>query len=118
METPYTVTQIDRFTIVELRTPSLMDPMLLATIGEKLYYLVDQEDRRQLVLDFERVEYISSQTIGILISLQKKISALPHGVMVMCGVGPRLMELMHITRLDKKLTIRKDQEHAVRVPIP
>ncbi len=118
MDTPFTVSQIDKYTIVEVRTPSLMDPMLLTDIGNKLYHLVDKEDRRRLILDFERVEYISSQTIGIIISLQKKIAALPHGIMIMCGVGPRLMELMKITRLDRKIMIKKDQEAAVKVPIP
>jgi anti-anti-sigma factor len=118
MELPLTITIIEKYTVVELRTPSLMDPILLSELGQKLYSLVDKEDRRQLILDFEKVEYISSQTIGIIISLHKKIAALPHGIMIMCGVGPRLMELMKITRLDRKITIKPDQEHAVKVKIP
>jgi anti-sigma B factor antagonist len=116
MDHPYTVQQIDGFTIVELQTPSLLDPVLLADLGDKFYHLVDEEDRRLLVLDFDRVQYMSSQAIGIVITLQKKLAALPHGRLILCGVGEKLSELIKITRLDRILTIKPSQKEAIKVP--
>jgi anti-anti-sigma regulatory factor len=34
---------------------------------------------------------------------------------VLCGVGPKLMELLKITRLDRLLTVKPSQQEAVKV---
>jgi anti-sigma B factor antagonist len=115
MDIPLTITEIEKYTIVEFRTPTLMDPVVLERIGEAVYRLVDAEDRRLLILDFERVEYLSSQAIGIILTLNKKLAKLKHTSLVLCGVGPKLMELIKITRLDKILKIRPSQKEAVKV---
>jgi anti-sigma B factor antagonist len=109
----YIVTRIDKANVVEFRVASLMDPPALEEIGANLNKLVDEEDRRIIILDFSRVEYLSSQAIGIVIALHRKLSALPHSRLLLCGVMPRLMELLKITRLDKVLTIKPSQSEAV-----
>ncbi len=115
MSTHFTVQPIEKFTVVEFKTASLMDPMILEEIGQELYRLVDEEDRRRLILDFEKVQYLSSQAIGIVLTLNKKLSALKNSKFVLCGVGPKLMELLKITRLDRILTIKPSQKEAVKV---
>ncbi len=112
---PYLVQPFDKFTVIEFRTPSLMDPVELENIGQGLYALIDQEDKRKLILDFEKVEYLSSQAIGIILTMNKKLSALKNSKLVLCGVGPRLMELLKITRLDRLLTVKPSQKEAVKV---
>ena len=112
---PFIVQRMDKYTAIEFKTPSLMDPIELENIGQALYHLVDAEDKRKLILDFEKVEYISSQAIGIVLTLNKKLSALPRSQFVLCGVGPKLMELLKITRLDKLLTVKKTQRDAVKL---
>jgi anti-sigma B factor antagonist len=109
----YIVTRIDKAQVVEFRVASLMDPPVLEEIGTNLNKLVDEEDRRILILDFAKVEYLSSQAIGIVIALHRKLAALPHSKLLLCGVTPRLMELLRITRLDKVLTIKPTQNEAV-----
>src|SRR3954454_3058142 len=115
MNPHFTVHPFEKYSVVEFRTPSLMDPIILEDIGKELYRLVDEEDRRKLVLDFERVQYLSSQAIGIILTLNKKLAALKYSKMVLCGVGPKLMELIKITRLDRILTIKDTQQDAVKV---
>jgi anti-sigma B factor antagonist len=115
MEVPLTISEIEKYTVVEFRTPSLMDPAMLELIGQTIYRLVDAEARRMLVLDFEKVEYLSSQAIGIVLTLNKKLGKLKHTSLVLCGVGPKLMELIKITRLDKILHIKPSQREAVKV---
>ncbi|HEY7087934.1 MAG TPA: STAS domain-containing protein [Tepidisphaeraceae bacterium] len=112
---PFTVQQVEKFTVIEFRNPSLMDPIELEHIGQSLYRLVDAEDRRRLVLDFEKVQYLSSQAIGIILTLNKKLGALSNSKLVLCGIGPRLQELLKITRLDRLLTIKPSQKEAVKV---
>ena len=105
--------QLGKYTVVEFQTASLMDPVEIETISRRLQVLVDEEDHRWVLLDMTRVEYISSQFIGILVSLHKKITALGHGKLVLCGVGPRLTELLKITQLDRLLTIKASQSEAM-----
>jgi anti-anti-sigma factor len=112
---PFTVQQVEKFTVVEFRNASLMDPIELEQIGQSLYRLVDAEDRRKIVLDFEKVQYLSSQAIGIILTMNKKLTALSNSKLVLCGIGPRLQELLKITRLDRLLTIKPSQKEAVKV---
>ncbi len=118
MDLPLTIQEVEKYTVVEFRTPSLMDPTSLEKIAEAVYRLVEVEDRRLMVLDFEQVQYLSSQAIGIVMALKKKLGALPHSSLVLCGIGPTLAQLIKITGLQKVLTIRPSQREAVKVPVP
>ena len=115
MNPHFTVSPFEKYSVVEFRTASLMDPIILEDIGKELYRLVDEEDRRKLILDFEKVQYLSSQAIGIILTLNKKLSGGAAGGenLVLCGVGPQLMQLLKITRLDRILTIKNTQQEAV-----
>jgi anti-sigma B factor antagonist len=110
----FNVQQIGDSTVVEFTTPSLMDTIELEQVAQQLYKLVDEQDHRQIVLDFEQVQYLSSQAIGMLLGMQKRLATLKKSGMVLCGVGARLMELLRITRLDKVLSIKPSQKEAVR----
>ena len=107
------IQSVGAYTVVEFHTPSLMDAVQLQTLADQLYKLVGIEDRRWIVLDFEKVEYVSSQFIGILMVLNKRLAELPKSKLILCGIGPKLQELLHITRLDRILDIRPTQEEAV-----
>jgi anti-anti-sigma factor len=113
----FTVHNIDKATVIEFRTPSLMDPLDLQNIADHIYPLIDDQDKRHIILDFEKVIYLSSQAIGIVLTINKKLSALKHSRLILCGVGPRLMELVKITRLDKVLTIKPSQTEALNAMI-
>lgn len=110
----FNVQQINETTVVEFTSPSLMDPIELEQVAQKLYRLIDEEHRTKLILDFEKVHYLSSQAIGILLAMQKKLSAIKQSSLVLCGVGARLMDLLRITRLDRVLTIKPSQAEALR----
>jgi anti-anti-sigma factor len=118
MDLPLLVQPIEKFTVIEFRTASLMDPQLLERLGQAVYRLVDVDDHRQIILDFEMVQFLSSQAIGIILTLKKKLDKLPHSVLVLCGVGPTLMQLIQITRLDRVLTIKPTQREALKVLVP
>jgi anti-sigma B factor antagonist len=107
--------KFDKWTVIEFRTANLMDPPTLESIQSDLIRLVEIEDRRHVILDFEKVEYVSSQAIGIVIHMNKKLSALPHSRLVLCSVPPKIMELLKILRLDKILKIVPTQKEAVLV---
>ncbi len=106
------IQQVKRYTIVEFQSEALMDPQKLDAIAADLYRLIDLEDRRWIVLDFAKVAYVSSQFIGILMNMHKKVAQRPHSKLIVCSLGKRLTELLRITSLDKILTIRTTQDVA------
>jgi anti-sigma B factor antagonist len=113
MDSEFLVTSIEKSTIIEFRIAALMEQTVLESIGKRLYRLVDEEDHRLMILDFSRVEYLSSQAIGILINLHKKLSSLKNSKLVLCGINDKLAQLLKITRLDKVLTVKPTQKEAV-----
>ena len=100
--------------VVEIVTPSLMDATELEALCADLYRLVDEQDQRRLVLDFGPVKYISSMAIGILAQLHKKTAALKGGLLILCNLSPRLLELMKIVHFDKLIAIKPTQVGAIR----
>lgn len=111
---PLLINQVEPWTVVEVRTASLMDPIELERIGQALYHLVDAEDKRLLIIDFAAVQYVSSQAIGIVMTLHKKLAALKHSELILCGVGEKLMQVIKITRLDRVLRLKPTQREAIK----
>ena len=112
MDEFFTIAPMGDFTVVEFQTPSLMSGTEIDQISNQILTLVDQ-GAELLLLDFKKVEFLSSQAIGLVVSLNKRISRAKGGRLVLCGVSPSLLALLKITRLDKVLTIRKTREEAV-----
>ena len=106
---------IGDYEVIEFVTPSLMDPIVLENTAQALYKIIDEEDQRKIVMDFERVQYLSSQAIGIVLAMHKKLGTLKNSRLILCSVGPKLMELIKLTRLDRLLTIKPTQKEAVNV---
>jgi anti-sigma B factor antagonist len=102
-------------TVVMFQTPSLMNPADVERVGSALNKLAEDLQGGRLVLDFTKLQFLSSQAVGIILTLHKKLSATPAGgqSLVLCGVGPQLMQLLKITRLDRILTIKATQKEAV-----
>src|SRR6476620_8008753 len=101
MESFFTVRKSKGYAIVEFQTESLMNPLELERIGQGLYRLVDEAGHHQVVLDFSAVKYLSSQAVGIILTMNKKAAQFPEGRLVLCGIGQQLLQLLKITRLDR-----------------
>jgi anti-sigma B factor antagonist len=109
-----TINEYKSCAVVEIVTPSLMDTAELGALGADLYRLVDEQDNRRLVLDFGQVQYISSQAIAILANLHRKTRALKGGLLVLCNLSPRLLELLKIVHFDRLIAIKATQVEAIK----
>ncbi len=101
-------------TVVNFGDVSILDSVHIDRIGQQLYELVDRFDRRQLVLDFSGVRLLSSQALGVLLTLRKKLQA-AKGRLVICGLRPDLRKVFSITKLEKLFKFEPDEEHALNV---
>ena len=100
-------------TVVSFYTPTLMNAAEVERVRADLLRLVDEGKRTRLILDFRRVQFFSSQVIGVLLTLNKKLVAAGGGGLVLCGVSDRLMELLKISRLDRLLSIKATRKEAL-----
>ena len=100
-------------TIVTFDDESILDPLQVQDIGEQLHRLIEEEDRQRLVLDFHKVKILSSQMLGVLIGLLKRIRS-DRGRVVICGMKAELHKVFKITNMDKLFSFYETEGHALR----
>ena len=95
---------VNHWTVVQFRTPRLTDPMTVAELTTALEKLVAPLPLRcRVAVSFSGVEHISSQVIGLLLGLRDSI-AKKHGELVLCKLNKHVLDIMHVTRLDRHFT--------------
>jgi len=107
------ISKVMDVTVAALRIPSLLDERAIEDIGKGLFQLVDEQACRKLVVDFRLVNALSSQMLGVLVSLYKRSRAIK-GRVVLCGLRADLKRIFEITRLDKIMEFAPDESEAVR----
>jgi len=89
-------------TVVDLQDARIFDVLHVESIAEQLYKLVDQMDRRKLILDFSKVQHMGSAAIGMLLTLNQKSKAIK-GKLFLCAVRPDIMKIFTLMKLHKVL---------------
>jgi anti-anti-sigma factor len=74
-------------------------------IGRALNALVEEHLPQRLLLDLAGIDYITSTPLGTLVSLNRRLRALGGGLAV-TNVGPKVREVLSVTRLDKLIEVR------------
>ena len=107
------VEDIDDVTEINFVDKKILDEQNIQVIGEQLFDLVEQENRRKLLLNFKNVDYLSSAALGKLITLNKKLNEVG-GRLILCAIAPQIFEVFEITKLDKFFTIENDEQMALQ----
>jgi anti-sigma B factor antagonist len=98
--------------IVNFQDASILEAPLVQRIADELYSMADAQARRKIVLDFTNVRFLSSQTLGVMLTLQKKCQAIK-GKVVLCGMRPDLLKMFKITGLEKMFEFYSDETKAL-----
>jgi anti-sigma B factor antagonist len=107
------IENLGEVTVVSFTDRKILDEQNIQTIAEQLFSLVDESGRNKLLLNFHNVEYLSSAVLGKLVSLNKKAVA-AGGKLVLANIDPKIREVFEITKLDKLLVIRNDEQEALQ----
>jgi anti-sigma B factor antagonist len=99
-------------TVVTFLDKKVLDETGIQELGQELFDLVERDNRRQLLLNFENVEFISSATLGKLIVLDRKVKT-HKGRLKMSNIRPEILEVFQITKLNKVFDIRDQQAEAL-----
>lgn len=101
-------------TVANIEDASILDLAQVESLGQQLYDLVDTRNCRKLILDFTKVKFLSSSALGVLVNLQKKMTA-NKGTLVICALRADLMRVFEITKLKKLFTFTDDETAALAV---
>jgi len=99
-------------TIVNFIDKHVRDLSEIEKIGQELYDLVDNRGCRKIILDFSKVQGLSSQALSVMLKLQEKAQGAKSRI-VLCGVNAELTKLFKITRLEKLFKFYKTEDDAL-----
>jgi anti-sigma B factor antagonist len=88
-------------------------------LRESLYELVQTRAEPLFAVDLEKVDYLSSSGVAILVGLKRRIDS-RNGKVVFYQVQPVVRDLLAVMKLDRFFAISDDQAHAVAAlrPVP
>lgn len=104
--------QID-ICIIEFQDRKILEELAINQIGERLTELADEYDKPKLLLDFKKVEHLSSAALGMLITLNKQLKD-RQGQLVLAGINQQILEVFKITKLNKLFVITETTEQAIQ----
>jgi anti-sigma B factor antagonist len=106
------VSDIGGVTVVRFVDRKILDEGNIQEVGQELFHLVEQDERKQLLLNFHTVDFLSSAALGKLITLDKKVKA-RGGKLKLSNIRPEIYEVFAITRLNKLFDIKNDEAEAL-----
>ncbi len=90
----------------------IIDAANIQELGDELFALVEKEEKKNLVLNFATVEFLSSAALNKLIILDKKVKT-AGGKMRLCNLRKEIYEVFAITRLNQVFEIKANENEAV-----
>ena len=98
--------------IVNFVDRKILDEANIQELGRELFHLVEEEQRKKLLLNFSNVEFLSSAALGKLITLDKKVKK-ASGQLKLSNIRPEIYEVFAITRLNRLFDIKDDEADAL-----
>lgn len=106
------VSQTGDVTVVRFVDRKILDEANIQELGQELFQLVEDEGRKQLLLNFSSVEFLSSAALGKLITLDKKVKA-AGGKLKLSNIRTEIYEVFAITKLNKLFDIKDEEADAL-----
>lgn len=100
-------------TIVYFRQTRLSGVLEMERLEQELQALAEDEQHSKLVLNFTSVDFLSSQVLGAMVSLNRKVKA-RNGAVRFCSFQPQVLDVLTTSRLDTLFDIRPSLDDALR----
>jgi anti-sigma B factor antagonist len=108
-----TVEKIGDVALVRFMTSRVLDQSNVNQLGQELDELIDKYYLVKMVLNFERIHYMSSAVMGKLVNLKRKIDK-ERGDLRLACIDPNIMEIFKIMRFNKIFNIYDTEEQAIK----
>jgi anti-sigma B factor antagonist len=107
-----TVQKQNSVNVVSFSDRKILEELSIREIEDELFALVSATPGIRLLLDFSNVQHLSSAALGMLIKLQKEVSA-QNGRLKLSDINPQIYEVFKITRLTKQFDIHDSASGAI-----
>ena len=108
----FTLEHRDDVSIARFVLSRVTDEENIEQLGHELYQLVEQYDRRRLVLHLDSVEYVTSSVLGKFITLHRRIHR-RNGRLVLCGPTQVVRDALRVSRLIDYFHVTDDLPQAL-----
>jgi anti-sigma B factor antagonist len=98
--------------LVRFLDRKIIDAANIQELGDELFALVEKDQKKNLLLNFANVEFLSSAALNKLIILDKKVKSAA-GKMRLCNLRPEIFEVFAITRLNTVFDIKPNENEAL-----
>jgi anti-anti-sigma factor len=105
------VTTHDDLAVVGFADTSILDTVQIDDIGRQLNALVEKQGCRRVLLDFANVKFLSSATLGVLLTLRRKCDE-AKGRLAIAALRMDLYRVFQVTRLDGMFEFYPDRDAA------
>jgi anti-sigma B factor antagonist len=106
------VSEVGDVTVVRFVDRRILDEANIQEMGQELFQIVEEQGKKQLLLNFSGVEFLSSAALGKLITLDKRVKG-HSGKLMLSNIRPEIYEVFKITRLNTTLDIKDDEADAL-----
>lgn len=98
--------------IVQFSDRKILEELSINEIGEELNNLAESQPGIKLLLNFSSVDHLSSAALGMLITLNKRVTQ-ANGALKLSNINAQIYEVFKITRLNKVFDIHATAEEAL-----
>ncbi|HRI86828.1 MAG TPA: STAS domain-containing protein [Candidatus Hydrogenedentes bacterium] len=99
-------------TVGEVHAGSVLDALNVSQFGQEVVTYVKQRQGVRLLLDFHRVEYLSSAVLTELLRINQTCKEVG-GDLRLCALNDDIRKVFEITNLDKMFTIYGEHDDAI-----
>ncbi len=106
------IVEIDDVCVISFTADSISPMTGIEAASEQIGSFVRDNSPQKMVIDFEQVKFFSSETLGLLLDIWRKLQK-DGGEVVISGINPQLHRVFRITNLDKIFKFYPDKNSAV-----
>jgi anti-sigma B factor antagonist len=108
----FSTRSVDGVKVLAFQQSHILDAATIDRMSASLKEVIETSAETKFLFDFDRVGYLSSNALGMLIGLHRRVMQ-RKGRLKLAGIHPDVMEVFRITKLDTVFDIYKDAPSAV-----
>ena len=100
--------------IIEMELPEYLDSTEFDRLNESLMGLFDGKKHQAWIFDLTNVRYMGSAMLGMMVNFRQRVNSVK-GRLILCGVSPRLLDIIETCCMDRLFPIAKTRADAIKM---
>lgn len=96
-----------------VRLTGELDHHTSENLREKVSSIIEKEKIRHLVLNLEKLTFMDSSGLGVILGRYKEIKQ-KNGEMIVCAISPTIERLMEMSGLFKIIRLEPNEDYALK----